>query len=252
MGRLIAIMSMLLILSLSAHSASPYIQFNEDKKTRDQVLLNTSMQMLVETAHTLALDSATQKQKRMAVAADIYAACKYSYHRTLENVKGFERESALYKCLARTGADIVRNAGLAKAELSKSKVAGKITAGMKIGEMVVHAASLASTFVSVVTNATVQNPMEEFIDGTYQVDLTSSKDKYNLMNRYERMKMARDILYEMRRINWDLFKMRMHLRTQNAWGAIRYLDWDGYINALVAKKHVENAISSWKSLTSGF
>lgn len=245
MGRLIVLCMMVCCIAIQGFSES-IMAINFDYKTEAVVLGNTALMETAELAHSAQIDSVKSRQNKLMKASGILLGIKEEYQKSCENVKGFEREKAVYKQIEKKSLSIVDKVSKATKVISQSKLPGKAMAAISVGDMVIQAGSLVKMFVNIVTNSTVENPMK----GVSGVDTDKKTDKHNLLNRYERMSMARDIIKRLDKIELDLIKIIYGCQNANFLDLFRELDYEGYIKYVTAKVNVDYIVSSWKDLSS--
>lgn len=104
--------------------------------------------------------------------------------------------------------------------------------------------TVADTWIDI---AALSATVEDLVTSKY--DFKDSKDDshVNLLSAQERYSILNDVLHRLERINNRLWITKYFIRSWGWKQLWRGLDWNGYVNFLVAKKHVDSAISNWKS-----
>lgn len=235
----------LIFLTFFVHNiinAQSYVNINIDKKTIEQVATNTGVQTATNTLHNNQIDSIKKKQSKLLTLVTGIAAEKELLIQTYQNVSGFKQESKYYQMITATGMDIINHSSQAIEEINKSKLTGKVTAIMNVSGLVSKAIGLGKAFADIVANSEVPNPIKH-------PDATSGdKDKYNLLNRHERISMANDILMRLRTIDRSICYLIWLSRTSTLTDIIRNIDRESYINYIMMNVNTNEIIRKWEKV----
>lgn len=242
MGRFM-ILSLLLCF-FAPYLSAQYVRENYDLKTLAQVQTNIASQKTVEYLHTQTVDTIRKKQNKLLALAGSLATYKTVFNMTLENASGFGVESGIYKSIVSTCEDIVIHSGLATEALWKTNFTGKAIGVIRIAEMVTEAAHLGNTFFAIVTNGTVKNPLKGKMDGAADV----KKDEINLLNRYERLRMALSINMQLKDINTKLILLTYLSQHNSLNSLLLAIDRKTWITYHYSKNSTNNIINGWNKL----
>lgn len=242
MGKLTLILTMLLVCWGEIHAQ--VVSTNIDTKTLQQILLNTSLQEGVEMLHNQQVDTIRKKQNRLMALTSSLATYKNLYMVTLENAKGFGVESGIYKSIVASSISIVEHSAQAIEDIMKTNLTGKAVASVRISGMLTQAAHLGNLFFNIVNNAEIPNPMASKMTGAE----TPRKDKLNLLNRFERLKMAIDISIELKKIDHDLIMIIYYCRHNSLSDLLFHIDRKTWVNYHYANFSSKQLIDKWNSL----
>ena len=242
MGRLTFIL--ILFCLVCSPSTKAWVKYNTDTKTIKQVLLNTSMQEGVELLHNQQVDTIRKRQNRLMALTTTLATQKDLYMRTLENSNGFDAESGIYRSIVRSSINIANNSALAVKAIMKTNLTGKVIVATRIGSIVTEAAHLGNLFFNIVNNAKIANPLMGKLSGAED----PKKDKLNLLNRYERLKMAMDICIELKKIDHQMAMILYYCKYNTFGDILLNVDRETYVNYCYANLTSKNLIRQWQSL----
>lgn len=243
MGKLKLFISLLFVLNWINLYAYDYIQYNTDKKTIEQVGINTATQTLYNELQNQQVDSIKARQTKLAELLGFISTNKVLLRETYKNVAGFKKESRIYISIYNVGCNIIKHSGDAIVAVNKSKLTGKAISVIRIGSLVTDAVNLGKLFADIVSNGKVENPIEDPNALT-----KSNSDGPNLLNRHDRLKMAYSILGKLCEIDRKLVNLTYVCRFASADRLLREIDRESYINMLTAKRHMNSVIASWNSL----
>ena len=228
---------LVLICCVNLH-AQDIVNVNYDQKTLEQLTLNTAVQVATNELHNIQVDSIKQKQSKLMTLVTGIAAQKELLIQTYRNVSGFKQESKYYIAMARTGADIIQHSTLAVETIEKAKLEGKAMAIIQVSDFVSQAISLGKAFADIVADCEIPNPLKQ--------NETGSKDKYNLLNRHERLYMANDILFRLRSIDHSLCHL-IYLAKNAGWKNLLFrLDRKTYITYIMTRVNTNDIINKWE------
>ena len=229
----------LIIIHLQSYSYD-WVNINHDEKTLEQLTINTMAQVATNTLHNRQVDTIKQKQSRLMTLITGIAAEKELLIQTYKNVSGFKGESKYYIAIAKTGADIINHSSQAVDVVNKSNLAGKAMVILNVSDLVTQAISLGKAFSDIVANCEVPNPLKQSERGT--------KDKYNLLNRHERLYMAHDILFRLRSIDQKL-RFLIYLAKHSNWKNVLFqLDRKTYITYIMTQVNANEIIRKWEKV----
>ena len=237
--RLLTALTTLMITSM-ALSAYDVVNINYDEKTFEQLTINTMAQVETNRLHNRQVDTIKQKQSRLMTLITGIAAEKELLIQTYQNVSGFKGESKFYIAIAKTGADIIEHSTKAVDVVSKSNLAGKAMVILNVSDLVTQAISLGKAFSDIVANCEVPNPLKQSERG--------QKDKYNLLNRYERLYMAQDILFRLRSIDHKLCYLIYLAKNSNWKNVLFQLDRKTYITYIMTQVNANEIIRKWEKV----
>ncbi len=220
--------------------AQDIVNINLDEKTLEQLTLNTSVQVATNELHNIQVDSIKKKQSKLLTLVSGIASEKELLIQTYQNVSGFKKESKYYLSMVATGTDIINHSSQAIDVINKSKWTGKVMMILKVSDLVSQAISLGKAFADIVANSEVPNPIKH-------PDATSGdKDKYNLLNRYERLRMANDILFRLRRIDWSIRYLTYLCKTADVKDLLFQLDRKTYLNYIMTRININDMVRKWE------
>lgn len=222
--------------------AQDIVNINLDEKTLEQLELNTAAQVATNTLHNIQVDSIKKKQSKLMAIVTGIAAEKELLIQTYQNVSGFKKESKYYLAMVSTGTDIINHSSQAIEVINKSKWTGKAKLIMNVSGLVTQAISFGKAFADIVANSTVPNPIKH-------PDATSGdKDKYNLLNRYERLRMANDILFRLRKIDWTIQYLTYLCKTADIKDLLFQLDRKTYLNYIMTRININDMVNKWNRI----
>lgn len=237
MGKIVTILVFTFLLGFPI-MAYDIVNINYDKETLGQLTINTSAQVATNDLHNRQVDSIKQKQSKLLTIVTEIANQKLLIIQTYRNVTGFKKESKIYLAIAETGGDIIRHSQKAVSVINDSKFTGKAMAIIKVSDLVSQAISLGKAFSDIVADCEVPNPLNQSEKG--------NKDKYNLLNRNERLYMANDILFRLRGIDQSL-RFLIYLCKNSGWrDLIFHIDRKTYITYIVTKVNTKDIINKWE------
>lgn len=121
--------------------------------------------------------------------------------------------------------------------------------------------NLVGTGVAMYMNRTITNTWADIaalsatVTELVQADFDFKKAKnedgkkhVNLLSAAERFQILNDVVLKLEKINSRLYYMKFYVHSYGWKSLWTGLDYRGYINFLVSKNHVNNAISQWKRL----
>lgn len=238
MGKKLLVLVSLFICVIA--QAYDIVNVNMDKETIGWVTTNTATEAATNELHNEQVDSIKKKQSKLAKLITTIAAEKDLIIQTYQNVSGFKKESKYYIMIAKTGADIIEHSGQAIEVIENAKIEGKAMAVIKISELVSNAISLGKAFSDIVADCEVPNPLKQ--------KETSHKDKHNLLNRYERLFMANDILFRLRSIDNSL-KLLIYMTKTASWKTLLFtLDRKTYITYIMTQVNTNDMIRKWNRI----
>ena len=239
MGRQHIIITFFAFLANLQVLAYDFVNVNFDKQTIEWVTLNTATQAATNKLHNDQVDSIKQRQSRLMTLVTGIAAEKELLVQTYKNVSGFKKESKYYIAIAKTSADIISHSAQAVETIENSKLAGKAMAIVNVSQLVTQAVSLGKAFSDIVANCEVPNPLDQ---------KTGNKDKHNLLNRHERLRMANDILFRLRGIDQAL-RYITYLARSSGWKDLLFqLDRKTYITYVMTNINTNDIISKWQRI----
>lgn len=241
MGRL-RLISALLMAGWSLCASAQDI--NTDVKTIEQELLNTALQEGVEILHNQQVDTIKKKQNKLMEMTASYSTLKNLYAVTLQNVKGFGPESGVYRSIVTTSLDIASHGVSATEAIFNSNITGKAIAAYKIADLVTEAAHLGNLFFNIVNNATIANPLARKMSGAE----SPKNDKYNFLNRHERLSMALKICAELKKIDHRLVMIIYYCRHNSLSALLMHMDRETWITYHYANFSSRKLINQWNSL----
>mgnify|MGYP001148686880 CR=1 FL=1 len=224
--------------------AKAWVKYNIDAKTIKQVLLNTSMQEGVELLHNQQVDTIRKRQNRLMALTTTLATQKELYMRSMENAEGFGAESGIYRSIVRSSINIANNSALAVKAVMKTNLTGKAIVITRIGGIVTEAAHLGNLFFNIVNNARLSNPLIGTLTGAE----SPKKDNLNLLNRYERLKMAMDIAIELKKIDRQMTMLLYYCRYNSLSDLLMHMDRETWVNYIYANFTSKHLIEQWNSL----
>lgn len=229
--------AILVFFSLSM-AAYDVVQINNDKKTLEQLTINTAAQVATNDLHNRQVDSIKKKQTKLLEAVSAIAAEKELIIQTYKNVSGFKKESKYYVTIAKTGLDILKHSEEAIDAIEKSKLAAKAMATVKVADLIMQATSLGKAFADIVADCEVPNPLNQ--------TETSHKDKLNLLNRHERLYMANDILMRLRSIDNAIRLVTYYAMTSNWKNLLFHLDRKTFTTYIMTQVNTDDMIRKWE------
>lgn len=228
-------------LCVSFAMSAQYMNLNYDKKTTEQVGLNTAMQEGVEIVHNVQVDSIKSRQNKLMGLTATYAGLKDMYMVTLQNAKGFGEDSGIYKSVVSVSLNIVTHSGEVIKTIDNSTLMGKATALLKVADLVTDAAHLGNLFFNIVNNAEVKNPLQNKLQGAE----AAQKDKLNLLNRHERLSMALKLLVGLQKIDNSLVMMKYYLQHASLNDLLFRMDRKTWISYHTANAYNQKLIDQW-------
>ncbi len=236
MGKSFIIMILLAVMIPSVVIAQ---NMNYDFQTLEQLTINVSAQVATNELHNRQVDTIKKKQSKLLALVSGIAAEKELLIQSYQNVAGFKKENKYYLAMVSTGADIINHSSQAIDVINKSKWTGKAKMVMNVSGLVTEAIALGKAFADIVANSTVPNPIKH-------PDATSGdKDKYNLLNRHERLRMANDILFRLRKIDWTIRYLTYLCKTADLKDVLFQLDRETYLNYIMTRININDMINKW-------
>lgn len=240
MGRLTILAGIIVSCSLGVSAQN----MNIDIKTTEQLMLNTASQKTIELLHNEKIQTIKQRQNKLMEMTAAYAGLKDVFMITLENAKGFGAESGIYKSIVITSLNIVSHAVSATNALTKSNLVGKTIAATRMYDLIVEAAHLGNMFFDIVGNAEVANPLTTKMPSAE----AAQKDKYNLLNRHERLVMALKISVELKKIDRQLVMITYYCQNNTLSDLLLNIDRETWVTYHYANFSAKKLINSWNSL----
>lgn len=232
------VLALLVLMCCDNLLAQDVVNINIDEQTFTQLSLNTGVQIATNELHNRQVDSIKQKQSRLMTLVTEIAAQKGLLIQSYKNVSGFKKESKYYIAIAKTGADIIKHSALAVETIEKAKLEEKAMAVLKVSDLVSQAISLGKAFADIVADCEVPNPLKQNEKG--------KKDKYNLLNRHERLYLANDILFRLRSIDHSLCYL-IYLTKNAGWKDLLFhLDRKTYITYIMTRVNTNDIINKWE------
>lgn len=242
MGKSFIILSLFAFFYIQCTDAQDIVNINLDEKTLEQLVENTATQEATNVLHNIQVDSIKQRQSRLSKLIAGIAAEKELLIQTYENVSGFKKESKYYLAMVSTGTDIINHSTKAIEVINKSKWTGKAKMIMNVSDLVTQAISFGKAFADIVANSTVPNPIKH-PDST-----AGDKDKYNLLNRHERLRMANDILFRLRKIDWTIQYLTYLCKTADLKDILFQLDRKTYLNYIMTRININDMVNKWNRI----
>lgn len=215
---------------------------NIDKQTFEQLSINVAAQITTNELHNRQVDSIKKKQSKLLALVEGIAGEKELIIQTYKNVSGFKKESKYYVAMVSTCGDIVKHSREAKDAINKSKWTGKARMIIDVSDLVTDAVSLGKAFADIVANSEVPNPL------SFSTGSESGKDKHNLLNRHERLSMANDILFRLRKIDWTLRYLTYICKTASFNDLLFHLDRETYTTYIMTKINIGVMLNKWRRL----
>lgn len=213
-----------------------------DAKAVKQVIENTAMQMAAELAHNAYLDSALNKQNEIMGMTTAIAASKELNMTTLQNTKGFDEESMFYMDIQRTAKDIANITPELFSSIKNSKWTNKATFTKRAVDLGFKCAQYVNNYINIVNNGKTANPLKETSFGE---NIETTTDGSNILDRKERLDMARQISYDLKSILRELRQMQF-LCTYGDWtDLIREVDKETFNSVENGKSISESLIRQW-------
>lgn len=212
-----------------------------DARTTAQVVENMIIQLAVENQHNQILDTISSKQEEILVKTSAIYASKELTMQTLQNVKGFGIESMYYKEISITSLKIADLSTQAISAIKKSSMINKANAVLAVGNLSLKTTQLVNDFVNIVTNCTVENPLKKNgLDGAEE-----KKDSHNLLDRYERMNLAAQISYDLKKIKGQLNAIIFYANYGD-WGTlVKQLDHKTWATLFNCKIISDKLVNQW-------
>lgn len=216
-----------------------------DAKTSAQVLENMVTQLAIEKQHNDALDTIQDKQEQILQKTSAIYAAKELTLLTLQNVKGFEVESMYYKEITNTSLKISDlSTKVLKSLTRKSTLINKANAVAAVYNLVARSTQCVCDFVNIVTNCTVANPLKK----VNSENINEKKDSHNLLDRYERMGLAAQITYDLKRIKNQLTYIDF-LCNYGDWSTlVNQIDSRSWANFFHGKSVTDRIVHQWKQI----
>lgn len=240
MGRLTILAGIIVSCSFGASAQN----INTDVKTTEQVVWNTVLQKSVERVHNQQVDSVKQRQNKLMEMTAAYSGLKDVFMITLENAKGFGAESGIYRSIVTTSLNIVSHAVTATSAITKSNLVGKTIAATRMYDLIVEAAHFGNMFFDIVNNAEVANPLTSKMPSAE----AAQKDKYNFLNRHERLMMALKISVELKKIDRQLVMITYYCQNNTLSDLLLNIDRETWVTYHYANFSAKKLINSWNSL----
>lgn len=239
MGKSLLIVLIIAIFSPSFMIAQDIVNINIDEETFKQLELNIAAQVAANSIHNIQVDSIKKKQNKLLNLVTVIAGEKELLIQTYKNVSGFKQESKYYLAMVTTGTNIINHSSQALEAINKSKWTGKVRMTLNVSDLVTQAISFGKAFADIVANSEVPNPIKH-PDAT-----AGSKDKYNLLNRYERLRMANDILIRLQEIDHKICYLTYICKTSELRDLLFQIDRETYLNYIMTRVNINDMISKW-------
>lgn len=232
--------TLILLMNFCSMQSSFRLVFDAD--AIKEVSKNTFIQIGVEAQHNKTLDSIESAQRKTAQYCTAMSIARASEYESKKNSRGFDVESAFYRCMANLACDIVNLAPDVIKGIKSAPLAGKTQMIIEVGGLVEDCTQLTKDFRSIVTNCSVTNPLGS------KHHSEEKKDGHNLLERSERLEMALTIIRNLKRIKVRLKSMAFyaHYATWNT--VFRSLDpesWSKYQYGMFLSNKIQR---QWKNL----
>lgn len=239
-------------------------QVVNDPKATVIVLENMAAQSAIEREHNNAIDSISKKQKRIATYTTAMATARELYKLAMENYRGWGTESRMYGMISESSIDILTRLPNLYSHFCKGSFPGQTLCLMELGDLSIKTYGLVDTFIKIVNNSKVKNPLEnvkipliQTSSGTSVIDPEessmggNSNDGYNLLSRYDRLNIATQILRDLEAIRYKIIIMDYQIRFATMNDLYRRIDVKSYHTYLAGLGIVERGIKDWKANTKG-
>ena len=215
-----------------------------DGKAVIQVIENTAMQMAAELSHNAYLDSTLNKQNEIMGMTTAIAASKELNMTTLQNTNGFGDDSMFYKDIERTAKDIASITPELFSSIKNSKWTNKATFTKRAVDLGFKCAQYVNNYINIVNNGKAVNPLQ----GTsFAENIVSTTDGANILDRKERLDLARQISYDLKKILQELQQMQF-LCTYGDWTEmVREIDRESWNSVNEGKAISERLIKEWNN-----
>lgn len=252
MERLIAKLLVSAMLLSLPFAASAYYRVVIDPKCIGAVSANTALVKGLEDEHNQQLDSIKARKQKIAAYSASMSTIKELYRQSMQNVRGFNEESVYYREMAEEFAKIPVNTAKAVKAISRSPFVNYINSLNYILNIQMNAVSLVGTFVDIVNNGKVS--LSDFTSHKSNDKLSEllknahigKGDKYNFLDRNERLTLANSLLFDLRQLNYNLEQLVFVSNYCGIRDMLYNLDpltWYNYFNA---KYSVEYAVRQWQ------
>lgn len=239
--------NILIILSLTllgVIGSNAQIKINFDYKTAAAVTANAAMQGAIEFEHNETLKKIYQKQDSIRDKSIQILSYKQLSLETLKNIKGFETESWYYKDIYDTALKISELTPTVYNAIKNSSFVNKANATAGVFELVSRCSQCVNDFINIVTNGKAKNPLKST---SSKNDIQNKNDGHNYLDRRERMNMACQISYDLKRIKNQLNRI-LFLCSYGDWTQlISQIDKKTWQNAYAGKTIADGLIKQWKS-----
>ena len=228
----------LIIISMMFITAHAQVKVEIDKKSAAQVIYNTEVAALHETAIRDTVRQSRKRNDSIAAMATTITALKTVYHNARRNVMGFGRESAIYKQIYAKVTAIIPKVGTAVTQVMNNPMSAgqSIDNIMRIQRSLV---SLAQQYSQIVANGHVDNPLK-------QDDRES--DGYNFLSSRDRYMLASAILTDLNRLDWQLTIIIYSAKQKAAvMKILPYVDYKTYTALWETKTTAERTIRRIKN-----
>lgn len=245
MGKQLLTLILLVLFCHNLLNAIDYVNINYDKQTLAQLTTNTATQEATNTLHNAQVDSVKKRQSRLLTLVADIAAHKRLLMQTYENVSGFKKEKKYYIAMVATGSDIIDHSAKAIEVINKSSWTGKTMMILNISKLVNSAISLGKAFSDIVANCEVPNPINHPDANSAE----QKKDKYNLLNRHERLQMANDILFRLKNIDRAICYLTYLCKNTDVKDLLFHLDRKTYLNYIMSRININSMIDKWNRIS---
>lgn len=225
-------MSMILA-GITVTARGQYVE--TDPKLAHYINENTVSAMAWEEGRTAEVGKQINTQDSILAKTSTLLSIKELSLVTLENAKGFGYETGIYKQMFSHCTAIASMSYQLVKTLNDMKVSFVVV--MEVGDLVDRAQSLARSFVDIVANGNIKNPM----GGD-----PGRGDGHNYLKRIDRLNMANKIVIELGLVRLRLEKMLLHSRYLTLDAAHRMIDPQGWANKWNGRASIDQVIYQWR------
>lgn len=252
MGR-IKLYTTLALLLLATQGKGQTYRVVFDKTTTAQVVQNTAWQEAAEQTHNISLDSVRSKKVKTSEYAATMYSLKELYKKSMQNVRGVDEETRIYKNIFSVTTEVLKNASAASQALYRNKkfLMNHAVCMNEIGNLFTETYSLINVYIKVVTSGgSTQVPESVYSFDPDELAISGKNgDGYNWMDRKQRYDLAMSIWRSLRTINFKLqaiiFKATYLSSLSNLLYTIDYENWAKIVTGDAIAKTI---IRDWKGL----
>lgn len=246
------------MLALPLSSFAGYVDIVHDQHALDAYTANVAYVNITEDYHNKEIDKTRQKKEKIAKYHATMESIKELYKMSMQNVRGFGYESAYYRQIVEQFGKVPRNMGRAVKAISQSPIFNYVNSIAELAEIQDKVAGIIGIYIDVVNNGKID--LSSFTSGKNDKITqilknahTGKGDKYNFLDRGQRVTLALQLLDNLEDINFKLEEIVYLSNLNHKLGRMLYnldpISWNNIMGGYMTADYV---VHEWNSQMSTF